>query len=194
MTKKPLFDRDSVFWSGVATVAFAVLTILWLKNAEVHGSRLLDVMRVVTERYDIAGLAFLSYIGGTIIPIPMTPVFAFVLTTSKAHIYVTVAITLFASTLGSLTNFYLARLLGHGWVAREAGHKSTKAFLKWFDKYGPVALVLFGILPLPVFDVLTLFAGLSKIGVKKFLVYALIGRGIHLLALTLIVMRVLVIQ
>lgn len=192
MTKAP-FNRDLVFWSGIAAIAFTVLTILWLKNAEVHGSRLLEVAGIIAERYDVAGLFFLSFIAGTIVPVPMDPIFTFALTISKMPVFITFLVTLFAATLGSLTNFYLARLLGHGWVAREAGHKSTRAFLKWFDNYGPIALVLFGILPLPVFDVLTLFAGLSKMGVKKFLIYALIGRGIHMLALTLIVMRVLVI-
>lgn len=184
--------RHPAFWSGVVTIVFTALMILWLKRVEVHGSRILDVTRTVSGRYQIAGLFVLYYIGGTVIPVPLDPVFTLALTISKTPAFVTVLVALFGSTLGSLTNFYLARALGHDWVARQAGHRSARAFLKWFDRFGPAALVIFGILPLPVFDVLTLFAGLSNMGAGRFLIYALIGRSIHLLALALIAMKVLV--
>ncbi len=186
--KKNPFMNDSVFWSGVAAIAFTVVLMLWLKNAEVHGSRLLDVARAVSARYELAGVFFMLYIGGTIIPVPIDPIFMLALRLPYGVIAITF-LALLANLLGSLTNFYLARLLGHGWVERTTGHKSTKKALEWFESHGQVALVVFGILPLPVFDALTVFAGLSKMETKKFLLYSIIGRSVHFIILVLTVMK-----
>ncbi len=187
--KKNPFMHDGIFWSGVAAIVFTVLMMLWLKNAEVHGSRLLDVAHAVSARYELAGVFFMLYIGGTIIPVPIDPIFTLALRLPYGVTAMTL-LALLANLLGSLTNFYLARLLGHGWVRRTTGHKSTKKVLEWFKSHGPAALVVFGILPLPVFDVLTVFAGLSEMDTKKFLLYSIIGRSVHFVILVLTVMKV----
>ncbi len=186
--KKNPFVHDGVFWSGVAAIAFTVVIMLWLKNAEVHGSRLLDVARAVSARYELFGVFFMFYIGGTIIPVPVDPIFTLALRLPYDVIVITF-LALFASLLGSLTNFYLARLLGYAWVGRTTGHKSTKKALEWFKLHGPAALVVFGVLPFPVFDVLTVFAGLSDMKTGKFLLYSLIGRSAHFVILVLTVMK-----
>lgn len=188
--KRNPFVHDRTFWWGLAGIAVTVVMMLWLKNAEVHGSRLLDVARITADRYGTPGLFFLFYIGGTIIPVPLTPVFVFAIT-SQANPASIAALALFAGLLGSLTNFYLARWLGHDWVARETGHRHTKKLVEWFDANGPLALVVFGILPLPVFDVLTVFAGLSSMNVRNFMIYSFVGRFIHITGIALITLKVL---
>ncbi len=187
--KKNPFMHDGIFWSGVAAIAFTVVIMLWLKNADVHGSRLLDVARAVSARYELFGVFFMLYVGGTIIPVPIDPIFTLALRLPYGAIAMTI-LALFANLLGSLTNFYLARLLGHGWVGRATGHKSTKKALKWFELHGPAALVAFGILPLPVFDVLTVFAGLSDMEVRTFLLYSIVGRAAHFAILALVALKV----
>lgn len=183
------FVHDRTFWYGLIGLAVTVAMMLWLKNADVHGSRLLDVARTVTERYEILGIFFMLYIGGTLIPVPIDPIFVFALTLPQGPL-VMGALALFANLLGSLTNFYLARLLGHDWVSRETGHRHTKRLVEWFDANGPLALVVFGILPLPVFDVLTVFAGLSAMEAGKFLLYSIVGRAAHFAILAVVALKV----
>lgn len=81
------------------------------------------------------------------------------------------------TTFGEFTGYFA------GWFGRSLveENKLFQKILAIYNKSPEIAIILFAILPLPLFDVLGILAGSSKMKVSKFFVLCLIGKTVKMM-------------
>ncbi|MBN1286484.1 MAG: VTT domain-containing protein [Anaerolineae bacterium] len=84
-----------------------------------------------------------------------------------------------AAALGELTGY----LAGYGGAAPVMDKPLYRRFDRWMDRYGPLAIFCFALIPNPFFDVAGLLAGASRMPVWQFLVAAALGKTIRFVLL-----------
>lgn len=117
----------------------------------------------------------LNLLGSATLAVP-TPLFlTTVVAGSVFNPYIVAIISSLASTLGELTGYWAG--IGTGEIIMNG--KYMDLVKSWFEKYGLITLFLMALIPNPIFDVAGLFAGATKIPVKKYLLYVGAGKIIR---------------
>jgi len=171
--------KDQVIKSaiiGFGLILVAVVALEWV--AQASPSTYASLQAIVTQ-YGLLGTFVLILLGSSIVPFPTDFVFAYTAALST-NLVLLIVVAVVASTLGALVNYALALLLREKFVAKFVKQKELDSAKELVDKYGPWAILIFGVLPVSAFiDPLTFLAGLSKMSFKKFLVYLVASRILH---------------
>jgi len=83
-------------------------------------------------------------------------------------------LTLLGLTAGSVLTFYLARSIGKDWVRRKLGYRYEK-YDRYISRDFPYSIFLMRILPFLPYDAVSCAAGLSGVGLVKFVTETLVG-------------------
>ena len=123
--------------------------------------------------YGLPGAFLIAITESFIFPVPtavfIAPATAFGIDPLAITIIATVG-----SLIGAVIGYYLGRYLGRR-VAERLFGKHLKGVEKWFDKYGPWAVLIAAFTPIP-FKVFTWVSGILELDMKRFLIAAAIGR------------------
>lgn len=84
-------------------------------------------------------------------------------------------LSLTSAMLAAVVCFYVARGLGRGAVESFAGRGSFEEADRWFARYGAYAVLAARLIPLVSFDAVSYAAGLTSMGVWRFLLATTVG-------------------
>lgn len=134
-------------------------------------------------------ITLLMAIESSIIPLPselVVPPAAYKAAAGELNIYLVVFFSTLGALIGSVTNYFLAMVIGRPIVYRfansrfghmllldEAGVKKTEAF---FDRNGAISIFTGRLLP-GVRHLISIPAGLSRMNLPKFILYTTLGAG-----------------
>lgn len=129
-----------------------------------------------------AGLFGLSFLENLALPIPsevIVPFSAFLAITGRFNIYLVIIVATLGNWVGSMTLFTIARSGGRWFLERYGKYllisrEDLDNGDRWFSKHGPATVFWFRLLPVGR-AVVSVPAGISKMSVKKFALYTLIG-------------------
>jgi membrane protein YqaA with SNARE-associated domain len=142
----------------------------------------LDWMEQLAYQYGYLGIFFLSFIGAAsiVFPIPYTVVIYLL-----GSILDPFLIAL-SGGLGSAIGEFAGYLLGYygRMVVGEERRRKMDYMLKIFDRYGVIAIFLFGLTPLPD-DLLIIPLGIMRYNPVKFLIPCILGKFLMCLILAL---------
>ncbi len=126
-------------------------------------------------QYSYLGVFIISFIGtaSIIVPIPYTLVIFALSTTGNWDPLLLIIVGGFGSAIGELTGYALG-YFGRRMLSQERQRKMTY-LLKLFDRYGPVAIFIFALTPLPD-DVLFIPLGILKYKFYKAFIPSLLGK------------------
>jgi len=171
--------KDQVIKSaiiGFGLILLALVVLEWF--AQAYPSTYVSLESIVLQ-YGLLGTFALIFLGSSIVPFPTDLVFTYTAALSP-NIWLLVLVAVVASTLGALVNYALALLLREKFVTKFVKEKELEQARELVDKYGPWAILVFGVLPVSAFiDPLTFLAGLSKMSFKKFFAYLVASRVLH---------------
>ena len=180
--------KFQIVFTGIVALIFTIACVRFFSGLQASDLEFYNQTAATLGRYGDLGTFVGLFIGNTIIPFPTDAYFASAMKLSSRPMRIFV-IGVLAAFLGGLANYFLADFLGSKWVERKIGRKGMLEAKEFFDSYGPFAFILFAILPLPFFDPLTFFAGLSKMELKQFSLFTLIAKIIHYSLWSLVPMR-----
>lgn len=83
-------------------------------------------------------------------------------------------LTLFGLTAGAVLTFYLSRHIGRDWVRRTFRHRYDK-YEGYISRDYPYSIFLMRVVPLMPYDTVSCIAGISKVGVGRFILDTIIG-------------------
>lgn len=165
------------------------VTVFTLNRIEAGSPKAEHMLRDATSKHGFLGIALVSYLSATLLPFPGDAVFLAAIKLSEFPI-IFFLINLILSTLGALTNFFLARLLRKKWVLKHVDEEDLAVATGWLVIYGPAALVATGISLVPfLFDTMTFVMGLSNMKTERFLKYCLLSKFLHFLVLALVALK-----
>jgi membrane protein YqaA with SNARE-associated domain len=140
---------------------------------EAGGNWLLEWMEQFAQQFNYLGVFIISFIGSAsvIVPIPYT-IAIFFLGTVLDPFFIAVS-----GGLGSALGEFSGYVLGYygRTVVSEERQKKMDYMLKVFDRYGPVAIFLFALTPLPD-DLLFIPLGVMRYSFLKTFIPALFGK------------------
>ncbi len=143
---------------------------------------LLNSLLQLLTQYGYIGIFLISFIGtaSIIIPVPYTLViFTLSLTGQWDPILLTIAGGT-GSAIGELTGYALGYFGGR--IVSEERQRKMTYLVKLFDRYGPLAILLFAMTPLPD-DVLFIPLGILRYKLYKVFIPALIGKTLMIFLL-----------
>ena len=162
---------------------FAVLAAI--KLAVMAFPDLVGQVRAIAGEYGLFGTFVVVLLGSTLLPFSVDVYFLASLTVFSDP-FALFAVAVIAAVIGGFINYFLAVFLSKTWVEKQLGKKAVDDARDWFNQWGGVALLLFGVLPLSaVFDPLTFIAGMSRMDVKKFGAFLVVSRVGHFALLAL---------
>ena len=137
-------------------------------------------------------LALFSFLETLIVPVPIELVLIPLMALNRHRIWriatVTTAGCLAASLLGYGVGLVLYQSVGTWFIDTLGMQHAYLAYQGFFDRYGFVAILTLGILPIP-FQVAMITAGLSGYPIALFVLAALIARGIRYFGLAWLVWK-----
>ena len=137
-------------------------------------------------------LALFSFLETLIVPVPIELVLIPLMALNRQRIWriatVTTAGCLAASLLGYGVGMVLYQSVGTWFIDTMGMQNAYQAYQGFFDRYGFIAILTLGILPIP-FQVAMITAGLSGYPIALFVLAALIARGIRYYGLAWLVLR-----
>ncbi len=138
---------------------------------------------IFVHRHQLQGFSTYGYIGVVIacflanatvfLPAPST-----VVVISMASIYNPLVVAVLGglgATLGELTGYGLG-YYGRSFIDETVNRK----FVSVLDRHGAKAVLIFAFLPLPLFDVIGTFSGISRMNLWKFLLACVVGKTVKL--------------
>ncbi len=108
----------------------------------------------------------------------VAPLPAFVLTFANGLAFGTFwggILSLSSATLAAAMSFWLARALGRGPVGALVGKAGLESADRWFARWGIYAVLIARLVPILSFDVISLAAGLTRMGFWGFLAATAVG-------------------
>ncbi|GEM_PF-3327394 len=163
--------------AGIALILIALLALDYLATQFPQGYQAAEQF---VKDNGLPGVFLIVFFGSSILPFPTDLAYSVAIKLAAANPLPVIAVAIVAAFLGSLLNYYLAFYLRQRFISSIITEKDLKGAEELFDKYGPVPIVLLGVIPAsPVFDPLTFVAGLVKMDVKKFAMYSFISRVLH---------------
>lgn len=124
------------------------------------------------QAYGYPGIFLFSILANATILIPVPGV---VFTSAMGAIFNPLFVSLAAgagAALGELSG-YLAGFSGQAVVENKPRYERV---VRWMEKYGDVTIVVLAFIPNPLFDLAGIVAGILKMPVWKFLIYAVVGK------------------
>jgi len=130
-----------------------------------------EFVHLLIIHFKYLGLFFAGLISSSSIFVGLPPLYIIVFFSQALHLNPVLAsiATGIGSAIGELTG-YLAGLGGSVLIK-----KKSKPIVRFFKKYGFVAIAVTAFLPFP-FDIVGILSGLSKYDIKKFLLATAIGK------------------
>ncbi|MBU1070246.1 VTT domain-containing protein [Myxococcota bacterium] len=130
----------------------------------------------------LLGLAYAGFFGSLFfILIPLEAVFFFYLALEHSPALV-ILIMLFSSVLGLALDYLMGRLVGEGLLMRYAEERFTKT-KRSMDRYGGAIVIVANVIPFLPVQIISVVIGATRFGLRKFLIYTLVGRGAYLVLL-----------
>jgi membrane protein YqaA with SNARE-associated domain len=168
--KKPESVNGSITksrWFGVGVLGFS-LTMVALPL--LFASRLKDL-----KTFGYAGIFLLNFLGSATVLIPSTAIMSVGVGGSLYNPFVVALISSLGSSLGEVVGY------GVGYSSEKIANlrrykRVYKAFTFLFDKSGELAVFVIAFIPNPFFDVIGIFAGISRFSLPKFLVIVFVAR------------------
>jgi membrane protein YqaA with SNARE-associated domain len=135
----------------------------------------------ITEK-TLLGLAYAGFFGSLFfILIPLEAVFFYYLALPHHFVFV-ILIMLFSSVLGLAADYLMGRLVGEGILMRYAEERFTKTKHS-MEKWGGAIVIISNIIPFLPVQIISVVVGATRFGLKKFMIYTVIGRGAYLVLL-----------
>lgn len=186
---QPKYYVTAILLLGLASLWLTVFTV---NEIDLRAPNVERELRHIDSKYGIIGVFLISYFSATLLPFPGDSFFLAAIRFSNFPLLFFI-VNLIMSTLGALTNFYLARFLRRKWVLKHVDEEDLAVATGWLVIYGPVALIAAGVSLMPfVFDAMTFVIGLSRIRSERFLQYCMLAKLLHYLILALIAFRFIV--
>lgn len=129
------------------------------------------------QAYGYPGIFLFSILANATILIPVPGV---IFTSAMGAVFNPLLVSLAAgagAALGELSG-YLAGFSGQAVVENKARYERV---VRWMDKYGDVTILVLAFIPNPLFDLAGIVAGILKMPVWKFLIYAVIGKIVKMM-------------
>lgn len=101
--------------------------------------------------------------------------------------YLTLNVIL-ASTLAGIAAYYLGITHSEAMLHSVMSEKRAKKAIEYFKKYGKWGMAILALSPIPYLPIL---AGIFKMKIKDFAIYALLMRAIHFIIIALLIMAIL---
>ncbi len=163
--------------AGIALILIALLALDYLAT---QFPQTFQAAEQFVKDHGLPGVFVVVFFGSSLLPFPTDLAYSLAVRLSESNPLPVIAVAIIAAFLGSLLNYYLAFYLRQRFISHIITEKDLRGAEELFDKYGPIPIVLLGVIPAsPVFDPLTFVAGLVRMDVKKFAIYSLISRILH---------------
>ncbi|PIO00352.1 hypothetical protein COT72_01445 [archaeon CG10_big_fil_rev_8_21_14_0_10_43_11] len=168
------FGKKSDYFQDYGIMVLVVFFILiglvyGLSKYLPNHPELLNIGKDAINSYGMIGVALSAFLGGTVLPLPSTLVVAGFAALSLHNIIPFLGVAVLATSAAGYLNFWLARVFRKRFVLRYLDGKTLKRFENMWVRYGEMLLWINGVLPISLFDPLTLVAGLSKMDTEHFL-------------------------
>lgn len=182
-------DHVELAKSFILGIAVILITLWAIEAVSVFAPSIYGDAKATISQWGAPGVFVGVFLGSTLLPFP-TDLFyitAVNLAQSTNDKIVMFVIALIAGAIGAMVNYWLARVFREKFVHNFVSEQQLAEAKRWFDKYGPYPILIFGIFPAsPVFDPVTFIAGLTGMDFKEFSVFAIASRAIHFALLALI--------
>lgn len=163
--------------AGIALILIALLALDYLAQQFPQGYQAAE--QFVKEN-GLPGVFLIVFFGSSILPFPTDLAYSVAIKLAAANPLPVILVAIVAAFLGSILNYYLAFYLRQKFISKFITEKDLLGAEEMFDRYGPIPIVLLGVIPAsPVFDPLTFVAGLVRMDVRKFAMYSFISRVLH---------------
>ncbi len=136
-------------------------------------------------QYGLGGLVIISFIGSTIfIPMTIEMFVALFIGIGLNPLLVLIFATI-GSSLGSTFNYFIGNIIDEKIIKKWKKDNTIKQLKRIVDIYGPLGIFILLALPFPLpVDVITVFAGITRMDIKKFLIAVILGKFLHYLFYT----------
>lgn len=165
------------------------------------GTLLITITSFITSfisKAGYVGIVTLMTIESSFVPFPsevIIPPAAYLAQQGRFNIFLVIIAGIFGSLLGALINYYLAYSLGRKIIYAFAGRKFFKFLLinrkkikkteKYFLKYGKLSTFIGRLVP-AVRQLISLPAGFSRMKLRSFVFYTVLGSGIWVTILAIL--------
>ncbi len=179
-TLRPLYSYLILAIAGFVILGTSLygLNVFMAQNPDTAKSA-----RQIVRDYGYGGVFITTLIAGTIIPLASPALVAYAASFGLEPLPL-IAIATAGNTGGVVINYYLARALGMQYVEKRMSSSSFKNLEEWWNKWGTLLLIGFGVIPWLPFDLLSLLCGLFKMKIHWFL---LISASTRLVQFTIFV-------
>ncbi|PKN45324.1 MAG: hypothetical protein CVU59_09385 [Deltaproteobacteria bacterium HGW-Deltaproteobacteria-17] len=175
------------FWLAVLGGLYVLFLIFrhdlvqWMRGTPAVWAVYSHIADQISEK-TLLGLAYAGFFGSLFfILIPLEAVFFYYLALEH-HAALVVLIMLFSSVLGLAVDYLMGRLVGEGLLMRYAEERFTKT-KRSMDRYGGFIVIVANIIPFLPVQIISVVIGATRFGLRRFLIYTLIGRGAYLVLL-----------
>ncbi|MFH1503043.1 MAG: VTT domain-containing protein [Candidatus Diapherotrites archaeon] len=124
------------------------------------------------------GISFLIYILLIIAGIVLAPIHPFFFYVAGGIVfgpYVSWILIMIGVAIGSSIAFKIARIYGRAFVEKKIEKKHIDKFDAFSDKYGKLSIFILRVNPLTSSDIWSYLAGLTKMKLREFLIWTLLG-------------------
>ncbi len=152
-----------------------------------------DFVLNTVEAWGYAGIFAMMFLESTFFPFPsevaMVPA-GYLAYQGKMNIFLAILAGALGSLFGALFNYYLASTFGRKFLLKYGKYvfikeETISKMEKFFAKHGHISTFTGRLIP-GIRQYISLPAGLSKMDIKEFALYTLLGAGIWVIILTLI--------
>jgi membrane protein YqaA with SNARE-associated domain len=176
--------RELLKTVGVA-LALLLVVLVALKLLVLAFPGAAESVRGIAGKYGLFGTFLVVLLGSTLLPFSVDVYFIASLQVFNDP-FALFVVAVVASIIGGFINYAMAFVLSEKWVEKQVGKEAVGQAREWFNQWGGIALLVFGVLPLSaVFDPLTFIAGMSRMDVAKFGAFLLVSRVAHFAVLAI---------
>ena len=152
-----------------------------------------DFVLNTVEAWGYMGIFIMMFLESTFFPFPsevaMVPA-GYLAYQGKMNIFLAIATGTLGSLFGALLNYYLASTFGRKFLLKYGKYffikeETIEKMERFFSKHGHISTFTGRLIP-GIRQYISLPAGLSKMDIKEFALYTLLGAGIWVIILTLI--------
>lgn len=123
----------------------------------------------------LLGILILSILGAIFfLSLPSEIIFIYFLNSHLHNSIIILLVVVFGNTIGLVFNYLFGRMIGEALV-KKLFAKSFNKYNNWIDKFGGFILYFGNIIPGPI-ELLTIFFGSFKYGIKRYAILCFFGR------------------
>lgn len=154
--------------------------------------RIVGWVQSVTLGLGAPGLFLVAFLDSSFLSLPEINdlLLVWMVTQHKARLVLYAASATLGSIAGCLVLYYIGRKGGDALVRKRFSSASADRALATFQRYGVIAVLIPSLLPPPApFKIFVLLAGVSGIGVSRFVLAIAVGRGLRYFGEGLLALR-----